>query len=389
MAGAALLSFGAYSSVRISYAEFLFHRNTTEAVERAVQLDPGNGRYQAWLAERLENEGQDGTAALERAARLNPLDSRVWIRRGLNAETNGQRVEAGRLLLHAAAIDRLMEPRWTLMNFYFRGGEEDAFWRWAKETFAISYGDRTPLFELCWRVRAEAGLIERRALPPKYPILIQFTEFLLDRGRVTEAASLAERILPGANPGDRKTFFRGVDRLLDSGDSGRAVRLWNAICDRGLLPLRSLNPAAGVSLTNAGFEHDPAGVGFDWRIPSTPGVTALRMRDPDRMRFSFDGQQAEACDPMSQTAPLEPSRKYRLRFLYRTSGIAAGSGVRVRALDQTTPDLASEEWTGQELTFAAGGRELGPIVVEYRRRPGFVRVEGTLELRGVTLGFAE
>ena len=29
-------------------------------------------------------------------------------------------------------IDKLLEPRWALMNFYFRAGDEANFWRWAK-----------------------------------------------------------------------------------------------------------------------------------------------------------------------------------------------------------------------------------------------------------------
>jgi hypothetical protein len=384
-----LLSFAAYTSVRVSYAEFLFHKNTLAPVQRAIQLDPDNGRYHAWLAELLENEGRDASAALERAARLSPLDSRVWMRRGLAAEANGNRMEAERLLLHAAAIDHLMEPRWTLMNFYFRGREEDPFWRWARETFEISYGDRTPLFDLCWRVREDAAVIESRALPAKYLILFQFVGFLLAKERLQDAAALAERILPEASATDIDTYLYCVSRLVKSGAPAAAVRLWNAMCDRGLLPLRRLNPASGESLTNGGFEHDPVRGGFDWNLPAPPGVQALRTSAPSEMKFTFNGQQTEECDVMSQTVPLQPMRRYRMRFSYRTAGVPAGSGLRIRTLDQATPDLSSEEWKEESLIFAAGPRETADIVLEYRRPPGLVRMEGTLELRGIALGFAE
>jgi hypothetical protein len=50
---------GAYASVRLSYADWLFHQNTTGCVKEAVRLDPGNGQYHAWLAELLDNEGEE------------------------------------------------------------------------------------------------------------------------------------------------------------------------------------------------------------------------------------------------------------------------------------------------------------------------------------------
>jgi hypothetical protein len=382
----AALGFGIYCSVRFSFAEYLFHKNTTESVEQAARLDPANGRYHAWLAERLENDGQDPTPALERAARLNPLDSRVWIRRGLIAEMNGNRRDAERFLLHAAAIDRLMEPRWALMNFYFRGGEGKKFWPWARQTFHISYGDRTPLFDLCWRMREDPAYIESQALPQKYPIQFQFMSFLMGKGRFADAASIAGRILPEAPAGDRDAFVKCVDGLVDSGDT-RAASLWNAICTRGLLRAQTLNPAVAASLTNGDFAQEPLGAGFDWRILTVPGVTALWM--PATMRLTFNGNEPEQCVLMSQRLPLEPSRNYRLRFSYRTSGVPAGSGVQVRAVDRSTPSLASDEWRQETLTFNSGPERTGEIAVEYRRPAGFVRVEGTLQLRGFNLGFAE
>ena len=118
-----LLTLGMYSSIRLAYADWLFRQNGIESVARASRLDPANGAYQAWLAELLENDGQDAAKELEAAARLSPLSSRVWIRRGLSAESNGDRALAEQLLLRAAEVDRLMEPRWTLMNFYFRAGQ--------------------------------------------------------------------------------------------------------------------------------------------------------------------------------------------------------------------------------------------------------------------------
>ena len=374
--------------MRLSYADWLYRQNTTGDVKEAVRLDPRNGRYRAWLAELLDNEGEDAASEWAAAARLNPMDSRVWIREGLNAEGQGRLAEAERLYLHAAEIDRLLEPRWTLMNFYFRTGDGDGFWRWAREAFAISYGDRKPLFDLCWRVRQDASFIESRALPANYAVQLQFMNFLLAKGRLEDAAGVAGRIAGEAPAADARAFEQCVEQLLSGGRPAAALKLWNSLCVRRMIARAKLDAAAGVSLTDGGFEYEPAGLGFDWRVGAAPGVAAIWMNDPHRMRFTFSGKEPDQAVLLSQVIPVDPASRYELRFEYRTWGIAPGTGIRVRGFGGTTPDLSSEDWARQSLRFEAGGRETGTIALEYQRPLGVVRVEGTLDIRDVRLEFA-
>ena len=387
LAGAALTGYGVYSSARISQSEFEFHRNTIQSVQTAVRLDPARGRYHAWLAELLENDGRDGAAELAEAARLNPMDSRVWIRRALDAEAAGDPSSAESLLLHAASIDRLMEPRWSLMNFYFRAGQEPKFWPWARRAFDISYGDRKPLFELCWRMRDNAAIVESAALPPSYPIRAQFVRFLLEKDRPAEAASLAARIAPEAPPADTALLAACADRLALSdapADTARALTLWNALCRRRLLPFAELDPEAGRSLTNGSFDREPTSLGFDWRIPKIDGVSVLRTADPRALRFTLSHKQPDACDLLVQIAPVAAGRRYRLSLSYRTSGIAPASGLRFRAGAALGPDLSSESWTSAVFDFTPADPRAA-LTLEYRRPLGMVRAEGTLELASVSL----
>ena len=108
------------------------------------------------------------------------------------------------------------------------------------------------------------------------------------------------------------------------------------------------------------------------------GVTTLRV--PPALRFTLSGQQPEQCILISQTLSLEPSRAYRLSFEFRTSGASPGSGLRLRVLDQTSPDLAADAWTPEALNFTAAG-PTGEIAVDYQRPSGVPRLEGTLEIR--------
>ena len=376
-----LLGAGIWSTVRLSKGDLLFRQNTVDSVSRAVEQDPKNGRYYAWLAELLEFEGRDSTAALDTAARLNPMDSRVWIRRGLNAEVAGRRAEAEKNLLHAAEIDRLMEPRWTLMNFYFRQQDEAAFWQWAHQAFLVSYGERSAMFELCWQMRQDGSLIASKALPPDDVVLTQFLRFLMGKGQVEQAAIIAEGIAPRAGPDSAPLFEECVRRLVERKHVERAVGLWNAMSDRGLVKFGKLDPAAGKSLTNGTFALFPTGAPFDWQYGNPNGVSALRV--PDGLRLTLSGSQNEGCELLRQWMPLVAGRQYRLQATYQPAELSGAGGVRLRVGDR----WVALQGEAVALNFTGSGMEA--VVVEYRRPAGQVRAEGRLILKEISLGFAE
>ena len=361
-----LLGAASWTSLQLSRADLLFRTNTTASVQEAALLDPRNGRYQAWLAELLEFDGADSSAALDAASRLTPMDSRVWIRRGLNAELAGNAARAEELLLHAAAIDRLMEPSWTLMNFYFRQGREELFWTWSQRAFAMSYDDRTPLFELCWRMRPDAEVILERALPQDYASRRRFLEFLINRNEMAQAAGLAVRLSSQATEAD-PLFTTLATRLIQQGQAEPAVRVWNVFAED------KLDPAKSASVTNGDFRRQPKGEGFDWRLHPAHGVT-LR-RGASGMEVVLSGHQDDSATLLSQTVPVLPGRRYRLNF--RMSGPA---GVRVRVGEQAGDD---------GLLFTSGNEGLITLGVEYKRPTGQVRAEGSVLLNGFRLELAE
>src|SRR5215471_4555346 len=122
------LAIGGYFSARLAWADWRFRANTYASVRRAVELDPGNARYHAWLAEFEEYEGRDPAAELAIAASLNPNDSSIWIRLGLRAESQRDFAQAEQFLVKAAGIDKLYAPRWALANYYARRGDAEQMW---------------------------------------------------------------------------------------------------------------------------------------------------------------------------------------------------------------------------------------------------------------------
>src|SRR5436190_20787813 len=97
----AIMALG-YFSLQLAWADALFRASTRSSVRSAAEKDSGNASYHAWLAELEEHDGRDPSPELEIASRLNPSDSKVWIRRGLRAENERDFTQAERFLLHAA-----------------------------------------------------------------------------------------------------------------------------------------------------------------------------------------------------------------------------------------------------------------------------------------------
>jgi hypothetical protein len=377
----AVLAFAAYWSVRLARADALYRANTREAIARAVELDPANARYQAWRAELEEHEGLDPKPALAGAVALNPRDSAAWIQLGLRAELESDFAGAEKHLLAAARVDRLFAPRATLMEFYFRRGDRERFWLWARRAFQMSYGDRTPLFRLAWRAGGDAERI-RRALPPDPGILAQYLRFLVREGPLEAAAPVARDLLPRAGASHAEVLLDYCDRLLELGDGPAALPVWNAV--RG----QNLAPEKGVLLADGDFAATPPGRGFDWRLTTHEAVTALRRSPSEGLELSLTGKQPERCELLWRYVPLLPRRTYRLGFRYRTHGIPAASGLRWRILSAQTPQLASGEWRRGELDFAAGDARLARLVLACERPPGAARAQGTIALAGVTLELA-
>lgn len=375
-----ILCFAAFQAARRARAERLFLSDQLPAVRQAVRLDPGNARYLLGLAELVEQEGGDPGPALRAAAQASPRDVDAWIRLGLRAELEQDADAAETSLQRAAQISKKFEPRWALANFYFRSGRNEEFWRWVREALQVSYGDRTPLFELCWRAAPDPALILRQAIPEERSVLREFAAFLLWREQWDAAGALLVRLSEMAAAPESDFFLDGCDKLLEQFRTRPAAEIWDSLRRRRLLA-------------------DPANRGFDWRILDTPGVS-VTPAPPEGWRMRFSGNQPEHCQVLSRIVPVEEGKEYRVEQRYRASRDAAALGEsdtglrwKVRAHDAggvllvqsaaLIPDAEREE----HFVFRAPAGVSGVrLVLEYDRAPGTTRLEGTVWLQWIRFG---
>ncbi len=390
IAGSAALALGVatYGTLRLGYADRLYHAGSASAVAEARRLEPANAAY-------FQNDPGD-RLALERAVALDPRYSQGWIELGLLAEIEGDPRRAERCLLEANRVDGTYEPRWSLANFYFRHADQKGFWTWARRAAEMAYSDQTPLFQLCWRVSQDPAIILARAIPGRPAILAQYLYFLLLQKKIEEAEPVSERLISQSTAENLPLLLYYCDQLIGAGRMGSAVRCWNALCRRGLLPYRTLEPEQGRALTNGDFAMSPQDAGFDWRVQPAPGVNVVRMISPPALRISFSGSQPEHCELLAQVLPVEPGRAYRLAYFSRTSGVPAASGLRWYVADLASgkeismaPLSSTEEsWRQDALVFTAPAGIAGVrLVLEYRRAEGTTRMEAALWLRQISLSF--
>ncbi len=387
------LSAGVYWPARLSWADYLFRRDTEDTVKKAVELVPWNAEYHARLAAILEGSGEDGAEQeLRKAVGADPRLASVWVELGLRTESAGDTTGAEALLLRAARADRTYSTEWTLANFYFRHDQREKFWNAARRALTIgdvrAY-DPAPLFRLCWKLSRDPDTVLARAIPDTGPVVSRYLQFLVREDLSPAAEPVTERVVALSNDDDLGAVFEYCDRLIAEGDVERAIHAWNALCWRTLHGYRPLEPEAGVSLTNADFSAQPVEHGFDWRLPQNDGVTVDRGGMPTRLWITLDGHEPETCDLVEQVLAVAPGSKYRLRFRYQTDSVAAPSGLRWRVTDVAgqgefesgATDLASEQQTAGIVRFRVpAGVRLVRLTLAYRRAPGALRIEGRISV---------
>jgi len=393
-----LLLGGAYRSVRIAYADHLYRLGDSDSVARAIGMEPGRALYRAGLGELLASSAGDARATLRKSVELSPSDANLRIRLGLELETWGEFAEAERELLASAQISAKYAPRWTLMNYYYRRGVREEFWRWTRQALETSYRDRRPVFDLCWAMSPSPAVILDRAVPARRPVRLDYAWYLATRGEWTTAAALMKDLAREAHPGEQDRLVGFVDALLNVKLFPQATAVWNSLARRSVVPFDPPEPKTGSGITNGDFASPPSAHGFDWRIVPTDGVFIAH--DPARgLSLSLSGTQPETCEILHQYFPVEPLQYYRLECDYQNSTSrlfnhlrAGGLEWRVQLPGTREPWRAIFNLSGEEGDhhdrhefLAPRGVSMARLVLLHHRQRGAMKMEGDVLLKRVKL----
>lgn len=391
----AALVFSVAEAIGLAWSDVLYSTEALESVQKAASMEPGNADHLARLAELEERAGEDPRPVLREAIDRRPDDSELLIRLGLVEEAAGRTEGAEDLLLRAAGASRKYQPRWTLANFYFRRGEKSEFWHWAREALAVSYGDRTPVFRLCWAMEPDPDVISNKAIPDRRVVRLAWMNFLFSEQQLPAAAALAEELAREASTPETNALLGATDTLLREGDYGSALSVWNQLCVRRLVPASPVDPRNGSVITNGDFATAASSRGFGWRASRTEGV--FLTQSTGRWTVALSGSQPERRELLTQYVALAPGGRYRLSAKYRSRSAGmlrdvVSSGLRWRVRTQARAVLGESE----ELNFDGEGISIfeflvpedvtgALVVLHYERASGTMRMEGSVELEEVRL----
>jgi len=153
-------------------------------------------------------------------------------------------------------------------------------------------------------------------------------------------------------------------------------------------------------LFNGGFESEPTGAVFDWRIRPVQGVEVSResgsaKEGRNALRIYFSGTTNVEYSHVAQTAYIWPGR-YRFRALVRTDGLTTDQGLLFRLLDPESPGRllveteqlrGTHDWKFLEAVLAApAGTNLITVRICRKRSRKFdSKIQGTAWIDSVSL----
>jgi len=334
------------------------------------------------LAQKREETGFDPLADLRRAAALEPQNPARWMRLGNAAEWSGDDVLAETCFRRAVDLSNLYQPRYLLAQYYFRRHDRATFERWAQDAFRKSYGDVSPLLDLCRRMQPDGDSFAQQALAAPARLRGQFLTYLVKREESAPAGRLARTLALTATPEDLAPLYGYCDLSLAQGDVSGAETVWNTLCRRGSIPYGSLDASAGASVTNADFERRALAAAFDWHVEAVNGIRIGER--PREWRADFSGEEPESCLFAWQYVPLVAGRRYRIEVSAVTVEGSAADGIGW-SLFYRSPAGVWKEWIpGSDGLFTAQA-DIARLALTYRRPWGSARLLGTLALHGVRL----
>ena len=137
------------------------------------------------------------------------------------------------------------------------------------------------------------------------------------------------------------------------------------------------------SMTNAGFENEITGRGFDWRYTANQkGKWTIRrtlsgaFSGAHCLRIRFEGKENISFSHLYQIVPVDPLTPYRLTYHWRSRDLTTDQGpfVYVSGYDckgfyiQGPMMLGTHGWQKQEIEFTAP-KDCHAVVVRLHRRP--------------------
>ena len=365
--------------------QWLLEHPTRENLEQGIRWDSRNPALWARYARQwhfLPNspESQQAVEAYRRAASLNPLDPGIWKELSNTHLERGEPEKAEAALRgELVAFPHSPQASWRLANFLLiRGRTAEAF-PYLKAAASHEPNLRAPVFDLAWKLLTDPEVILRELIPADPQTRADYLQFLLRRGKLTEAYPVWKEVSNASSPAIVRLGNSYVEVLANAGMGTEAARVWKELL---AITGRPDPRPSDELLTNGDFELDLFNAGLDWRLIKGSGyqidLDAFTFQNGTRsLRVTFDGTANLDFGAVWQTVPVEPNRKYRFQGYLKTDHITTDNGLfftifslgapREEAFSHLTENLVETlGWVREQLDFQTGPHTR--VVIVHLRR---------------------
>lgn len=369
-----------------------------DGLRAATALDPLNDVYWTQLGRYLlVTEPAAATAALQRAAALNPYRARTWLDLAdayLVNENTAEYADAIRRALEAEP--KTPEVAWRAANLYVVQGDMPNALRLLKTVL-----DRTPApdehspheqaLHLALRI---AGIDEvlATAIPPRSEVAAQLLNIVVTAQDVAAARRVWQFVVDSRLQLPGKQTFPFIELLVASGEGAAAAEVWAQVC--AMDPEFARHRHGDALLVNGGFDEKLMNGGFDWRLNPWAGVRfeddTLQFHDGHRsLAVTMEG--APANIGLHQNVPVKPGQRYRLQLYMKGEMLETASGPRMEVVDTLSGErlALTDEISGTTnwLPFNATFTPSSPMVtLRLVRAPADRLIRGKFWIDAVTLG---
>lgn len=327
--------------------------------------------------EKLVNDAVDELAL---AAKLSPLDYRMWLALGRGLDRQGKSKEARQAFEKAIELaPNHFDPHWALGNYLLRNGENDAAFAELSAALRSRPSSLDLIFEYAWKQFGGDAQAITRVLKPPDSVRAQFVSYFIDRDKAADALVIwreggFDQVAPEIN-------VRTVTESLIRNDHvSDAYAVWFASKNT-----EHPGPDAHSLLSNGDFEKpitiDSVVPFFTWQIKNQRGVTIAidkqtKVAGLQSYRSGFDIRENSDVIFVSQTVPVKRSTAYVLMFAAQTRGFENLSNPQLEVTDtgkaermtRTLPQMKNgdTDWRHYDVEFTTSAAT-DAVTVKVRR----------------------
>jgi hypothetical protein len=326
-------------SGRLWLADYYANSDRSGDLQRAANLEPGNGDYwyRLGFASKWDMSSLDMSSAIgyfRHAAEIDPRAATYWMDLGDVYALQGQPAAARDAFQHAlAAYPASAEVHWRYGTFLLQQGETRA--AFAEIAPALKTDPKlVPLaITRVWAATQSTDVL-LGVLPDTEDAQMQALDWFCEVQLVDPALATWNHMIGQKRSLPIDTVFPLENILLEANRGADAENAWeSALIASGRTEELTERTQTNNLMFNGGFEFDSANGGLDWRLNNIRGINysydSTKPRFGKRsLRITFDGSQNFDFGGVWQDVPVQPNTHYRFLGFLRTAGLSTDSGIR-------------------------------------------------------------